>query len=192
MTRHGDYPLTTSNGILWIISIWWARRVSCLPATDDEEVILRIAIEEQRRVYDWLCVSYEQARVKILAFLGGGLALMTFLYSDRRLFIPHEVYGKIFYFVGLGLILGALGILFHALRAMPWEFPIETKDLKKLPTKKKVKYLEYTKERYLICYDINIKAYETKQKYLNMAFYPLIFGAIILVVLNLFGGQYHG
>lgn len=67
----------------------------------EEEKILEIAIEEQRRVFDHLNAGYEQAKVKLLTFIGAGLALMTYLFSSGNLFVPEELYGKIFYFTGL-------------------------------------------------------------------------------------------
>ena len=70
-----------------------------------EASILHTAIEEQRRVYDWLTGHYQQIRIKTLTFLGGGLTAMTFLYAGGGTFIPREIYGKIFYFLALGLVM---------------------------------------------------------------------------------------
>ena len=152
------------------------------------EEVLEIAIAEQRRVYDHLCESYQHVKIKILTFLGGGLALLTFLYSDGTTFIPPQVYGRIFYFIGLTLLVSALIMLFVAIRPTYWEVPTESVDLRKLDYDSPKDYLNYVKERYLICWDINRKAFQTKQKLLDFAFYPLIFGAIILVVLKIFKG----
>lgn len=153
-----------------------------------EEDVLEIAIEEQRRVYDDLSQSYDHAKIKVLTFLGGGLALLTYLYSTSNdLFVPQELYGQIFYFAGLTLIIGALGNLLSALRTSPWEVPTESKELRKINgSDSRLDYLRYTRDRYLACWDNNIKVYESKQRTLNISFMPLILGAIILIVLKTF------
>src|SRR4051812_24138100 len=80
--------------------------------------VLRIAIEEQRRVYDELNEATASIKIKILTLTGAGLALLTFLYANpsnlkNPLFIPPQIYGKIFYIVGLILTLGSLGMLLY-------------------------------------------------------------------------------
>jgi len=155
--------------------------------------VLRIAIDEQRREHDELTSAFERLRFKILTLLGGGLALLTFLYSNPNpknpLFLPSELYGKIFYFAGLVLIVGALSALLHATRPSGvWEVAPEADKLKRLSEDDQAKYLAYVSKRYLVCYKNNCKEYSTKHKFLNMSFYPLVFGAIILIVIKLFGG----
>jgi hypothetical protein len=156
------------------------------PIVPSEEV-LETAITEQRRVYDWLSTGYDQAKIKVLTFFGGGLGVLTFLYSSGDTFIPHELYGKVFYFIGLGLMIFGLSTLVTAVQRRHWEFPTETRDLKALQYETKRDYLEYIRDRYVACYELNVKAYDDKHKLLDIAFYPLVFGAIILVVLKIFG-----
>jgi len=149
--------------------------------------VLEIAIAEQRRVSDWISTNYEQVRVKILTFLGGGLGALTFLYSNGDLFIPGQVYGKIFYFAGLGMVIASLTILITSLRPRRWEFTIEDKELLRIhKVESKLEYLKYVRDKYMECYTINISAYEYKQKLFNISLYPLIFGVIILVIIKLF------
>jgi hypothetical protein len=167
-----------------MVGMW--RYMSSTEESSASTEIMEVAVEEQRRVYDQLASGYEQAKIKALTFLGGGLAAMTFLYSGRDLFIPDEIYGKIFYYVGLGLVIFAISTLFMSLKRQYWEFPTEYKDLKKLEYPNKKSYLEYVKQRYLECYEINRKAYEYKHKMLDTAFYPLVIGVTILIVLKLF------
>ena len=156
--------------------------------TPDE--VLEIAIEEQRRVYDLLFSYWNQLRVKIFTFLGGGLTAMTFLYantqSQDQLFIPGETYGKILYFAALGFAVFGLVALFLAIKPIHWEFPTERHDLESLRHPTKHAYLQYVKDRYLTCYDMNVKGYDYKQRLFNLGLYPLIFGVIILIVLKLF------
>jgi hypothetical protein len=158
--------------------------------TKDEEILI-VAIEEQRRVYDWVSANLRHTRNKTVTYLGAGLAILTFLYSHPNkygaTFIPPQTYGKVFYFAGLGLVLLALALLAIALKTVKWEFPTEDKDLKSLKHNSRLSYLKYVKERYRLCYKINTKYCEDKHALLNMAFPALLLGAIILAVLNLFG-----
>jgi hypothetical protein len=74
-----------------------------------------------------------------------------------------------------------------ALKPMHWEFPIELKDLENIKETTAEEYLDYVNKRYLLCYNMNIVGYELKHRLFNACFYPLIFGAILLVVLKIFG-----
>lgn len=160
-------------------------------ATAREE-ILQLAIDEQRRVYDFIADNYKQFRNRALAYLGAGLATLTFLYSHPnkygKTFIPPSTDGRIFYFAGLILTLAAVGILLVALKTVIWEFPIEDRELKKLKFATKEDYLYYIKERYRTCYKLDVAVCEQKYKMLNLSFPMLVLGATILMVLNLFGG----
>jgi hypothetical protein len=156
---------------------------------DGKKAVLRIAIDEQRLVAQKLHEDYYQMKTRILTYLGGGLAVLTFLYSRADgTFIPDETYGKIFYFAGLGMMVMAISLLLYALTPAEWEVPTENVKLELLEGDNDLEYLAYVKLRYVACYKTNIRAYTTKQKLLNTSFFPLIFGAIILVVLNIFGG----
>lgn len=164
-----------------------------MPEPDEESQaeILEIAIEEQRRSDSWIAHNYDNVRNKILTLLGGGLAALTFLYSSGNsngsLFIPPEVYGKIFYFIALFLILFGISGLIMALRPRHWEFTTESRELASISTvQSKLKYLQYVKERYMIAYKNNIVAYENKQKLFNISLYPLVFGIMMLVIIKLF------
>lgn len=154
--------------------------------------VLRIAIEEQRLVAHKMNDDYYHMKARILAYLGGGFAALIFLYSrydgKDAAFIPGEVYGKIFYFIALGLVLFAFSVLLYALTGSLWEVPTENVKLNSLSEVDEAKYLEYVKKRYVKCFKTNIRVYSSKQQMVNIAFYPLVFGVTMLVVINLFRG----
>jgi len=85
-------------------------------------------------------------------------------------------------------MIGAISLLMTNLTGADWEVSTENKKLARLSEEDEAEYLEYVKERYIECYNTNVNTYTRKQNILNKAFFPLVFGAIILVVLNLFGG----
>ena|SRR5579862_8159721 len=165
------------------------------PQSKPSVEVLRVAIEEQRRFHDELTEAYHGVSVKILTLAGGGLALLTFLYSNpadpkNPLFIPQQLYGKIIYFAALLSTLAALGLLIHGIKPTgQWEVAPETEALESLDETDEHKYLLYVKNRYVACFKNNLKEYSFKHKYLKLSFYPLVFGAIILVVIKLFGAQ---
>jgi len=152
------------------------------------EDMKKLAIEELRRTYDKLDTAYDTARVKSLTFLGGGLAVMSFLYAGGDLFIPHENYGKIFYFTGIALVVTSLGTLFHALGSVVWKLPGEFRRLDRLDFRSETDFINYVKEEYIDCNTKNLDKYQRKQSYLNTASLQLVIGAIILLVLKNFGG----
>lgn len=149
--------------------------------------ILEVSIEELRRTLDWLSASYDKIKAKTLTFMGGGLALMVFLYSSGDVFFPSELYGRIFYIIGFALVVSALVMLFASMLPRKWEFSIDSDDLEDLNFVDKEHYLQYVKNNYMYAYKCNLKTYEKNHKMLTLSFYPLIIGAIILVVLKTFG-----
>lgn len=162
---------------------------------EDRKAMLIIAIEELRRTYDWVDGAFTRMRTKTLAFVGGGLAALTFLYADADTFIPKQTYGKIFYFIGLGLLLaGLITLLVVLLKPVSKEFSIEDKDIEAIhfPSPKdflasEEAYLLYVKERYFTAYKFNLGVYAYCCKWQTRAFLPLLTGAIILAVLKIFG-----
>lgn len=158
--------------------------------------VLRIAVEEQRRFHDELTSSYRSMRLRIITFIGAILALLAFLYSGstdrnvntlRRLFIPDTQYGMIFYFLGLGFLLYALAKLVHGARPNGrWGVPIDLHSLESLDEKDTVKYLMKLKNEYIKVARDNMSEHAKKHEALRDSFYPLLIGAILLVVLKYF------
>lgn len=153
--------------------------------------VLQATIAEQRRVYDELVDMKRQVNIKTLTLTGAGLALLTYLYSGGNLFIPDEIYGRILYVIGAILTFGAIGTLMYAVKPKGnWEMPTETEEkLKHLSDQDEREYLEYVKNRYIYCYEHNTKYYHSMQRLMSLAFYPLVFGAIILVTIKVLEGN---
>lgn len=152
--------------------------------------VLKTAIEEQRRVYDELVDSKKHLDIKTLTLTGAGLALLTYLYASGSLFIPEQLYGQILYVVGALLLFGAVGTLLYAVKPSgQWEFPTETDEkLVNLSETDEQAFLIYVKNRYIYCYKHNIKYYSKKQRLMNLSFFPLVFGGIILVGIKVLEG----
>lgn len=155
------------------------------PPLSDE--ILKLTIEELRRTLDWLDAAYSSVKTKTLTFIGGGLAVLTFLYASGDLFFPDEFYGRIFYVTGLGLMVSAIIMLFVSMWPRTWEFTIEGDDLDDMNFEDENHYLQYVKNNYMKAYRANSITYSKNHRILHMSFFPLVVGAIMLVVLKIFG-----
>lgn len=149
---------------------------------------LTVAIEELRRTNDWISAAYDRVKVKTFTFLGGGLALLLYLYSPNGdIFFPKEVYGRIFYVIGLGLLISSVIMLFISLLPRRWYFSADLDDMKEMNFEDDNHYLQYVKNEHMVAYENNLKTYEQNHRILTLSFYPLVVGAIILVVLKIFG-----
>jgi len=161
------------------------KRKQTQPPIPDE--VLKLSIEELRRTSDWLSAGYNNVKTKTLTYLGGSLALLTYLYSGGDLFFPDEMYGRIFYVMGLGSVLCAIVMLFLSMLPRRWEFSTDSDDLDDMNFDDVNHYLQYVKNNYMISYKRNIATYEKNHRVLSLSFFPLVIGAIILVVLKIFG-----
>ena len=90
-------------------------------STDEIIAILETSIKVLEERYQLFNKMYEGAKGKTVTFLGAGFALLVYLYSNTTgeknglldlLFIPEEIYGKLFYFISLYLILTSMYSLF--------------------------------------------------------------------------------
>jgi hypothetical protein len=170
---------------------------SKLPPIQKEAALLK-SIEELRRTHDEISDLYQRIRMRVLTYIGFGFALLTLLYGDggnqpedkaeifNRLFIPSELYGIILYFLGLFLIIVAICILFLATQSVLWRIPTDFKELKELKYQNFLEFLEYIRDEYIEALKINKAHCEKKQRYLDTATFPLIFGAVLLIVINYF------
>lgn len=156
---------------------------------------LQNAIVEEQRTYDYIDGLFKRVGEKALTYFGGGLAVLTLLYTARIsptepfLFMPPELYGKIFYGAGVLLVVYGLWHLYQAILPRDWELPTEHDKKDTILSMTDRGYLEYILERYYICYFINIKSLSRRQRGVSKGFNPLVLGAIILLVIKIIGGN---
>jgi hypothetical protein len=157
---------------------------------------LKTYIHEQQRFHDELTGSFHKIGTKIITYIGATLALLVFLYSGAldsakptldRLFIPDELYGKLFYFLGLFLVLYALTRLIHGSRpGGHWTVACNSSDLTTVESMTDTEYLVKLKNDYDEARIANAKEHTKKYEALRDAFYPLLLGATIMIVLRYF------
>lgn len=158
-------------------------------ATKEINRINEIAIDELKRSCDTVNASSDALRVKNLTFIAATFALLTYLYAGGDLFIPVEVYGRIFYFFGLANLIICLVIFLYSLRPTPWMLTTTIKKLKDIPEKTESEYLEYVKSEYIECYETNSSNYERKHRIFNFGFILLVVGAFVLLIIKTFPGN---
>ena len=157
-------------------------------ADADRKEVLELALEELRIIYGRLDESLATVKLRTLTFLGAALALLTYLYGQGDLFIPNEQYGRVFYFLGLGMLLSSIGFLLRSIKSMAWSVPIESKLGKMRGHKTRLGLLELIVDEYLECMAGNIVKYERKAAYLNYGFVLSLCGGILLLVIKNIGG----
>ncbi len=151
-----------------------------------DKAVNRIAIEELRRSYDIMHRAVDQLRVKTLTFIAATFGLLTFLYRDGDLFIPPQLYGRIFYFVGFFSLITALIIFLLGLMPYPWKLTTEIKQLKNIRQNNEDEYLEYVRGEYIDSFTNNARVYENKHSSFNLGFILLVVGAFTLIVIKTF------
>lgn len=168
--------------------------------SEDSVDILKASLDEQRRFHDELTSAFRNERNKIVYFIGTILAILTFLYAGatdttktvaERLFIPDELYGLIFYFAGLFSLMYALVSLIRGARPdTQWNVPsdvIEESVLNKVDrTMTEQDFLQRLVDEYEQSTSMNLKVHTKKSEAIRTSFFPLLIGAIILIVLRFF------
>lgn len=163
-------------------------------ATDKKA--LKKYIDEQDKWHNELTTANNGAKAKIMTYIGVILGLLVFLYSSaldakkdylERLFIPDELYGRIFYSVGLFLLLFALGKLIHGARPNgEWHVGYKSSDSKRVEGMSEEEYLIKLKNDNDKARECNMNAYNKRWTTIKDSFYPMLIGAIIMVVLRYF------
>lgn len=157
---------------------------------------LKEYIKQQENFYNAITGANHNLKNKIMTYTGTILALLAFLYSGaldekksvlQKLFIPEELYGKIFYAVGLFLVLYAFGKLLKGARPNGrWHMGFASDDVKLVENMKEEDYLKKLKDDNDEALDCDLKEYNSRFVAIKDSFYPMVIGGIILVVLRYF------
>jgi len=164
-----------------------------MPDRPINDKALQLALEEQRRDYDVLHGLNESTKVRTITFLAAGLGVLAYLYTTgdttslkKQLFMPDEIYGVVFYAVGLLLLVGSIVCMMIALvKNREWHTAYENDQNEEL-LKDYKKYILYMHKRYTKISRSNGKQYEGRRYLLNTSFLPLVIGATILLLLKTF------
>jgi len=144
------------------------------------------SIEELRREDDWINKNLSETKTKILTFLGGSLAILSFIFANDGFQCPNQMYGKILYLVGLIICFISISLLFIAIQPVSWQIPTEVKEHVNLSKKDYLLFLKYIKKTYIETINYNLPQYEKKQKLLTIAALLLVIGSMLLLIIKNF------
>lgn len=152
--------------------------------------ILETSIEELRSRYNEVCLSNDQIRVKVLAFITGELALVTFLFATG-INVPSVIYGIIFFIVGIICCITSFVYLTLTLRGKKWKMPVDRDTLvdghNKFKTR--VQYLENVRDSYVSCIEEAIPVVSERSRIFDKSLMLILVGVIILLVIKYGQGE---
>jgi len=160
---------------------------------EDRTKSLELIVVEQRRDYDYLVHIYNRTRATEGLLLTAVFGVVAYLYYKApvgsrtsivdRLFIPHEDYGKVIYFIAAGFfVYGIFKLMLTVFGYNPWKTAYERE--KTDYSYNQMKTLEYVKKRYDVCLEFNGRKYAERKKELIFLFYCILISAIILIVIK--------
>lgn len=154
-------------------------------ATNPNEYLSELTLSELRRLYDRINADYNTLRGRIFTLLGGELIAVSFIFGGEN-FLPHQVYGKVFYFIGIGLILLATAFLYMGSSPVLWSAPFELKEAKQMPEKYNTseELHKYVKEEYIESIEHCMGKHEEKVRHFTLALRLLFSGVIMLLILK--------
>jgi hypothetical protein len=160
-------------------------------ATDpaEKEKMLSLALEELRRTYDHINNIYDQLRVKVLALIGGEVAIVTLLFAIGMP-LPRTVYGAIFLAAGLLFLSLAFALLLWIVSTVQWKIPVDMDEVASIYKRYNdaIGFLEYLRDDYIKCINHCAGHVSNRAKRFNWAIYVLCAGVIIIMVIK-FGGM---
>lgn len=153
-------------------------------------------IRQQERFHDELTAEKNRIKTKNYTYIAAIFTFFAFIYSSAlndskpvqdRLFIPDELYGIIFYAAGLFFLMYALGKLIHGARPYGvWYVGYESEDAEAVETMSEDDYMVKLKNDNETAHERNIAQYNKHYIAVKDSFYPMVIGAIVLVVLRYF------
>lgn len=157
--------------------------------------ILRVALDELRRVHDHISNAYDQLRIKALAMIAGEVAIVTFILAadDHTQIHVSDLAERIFLGVGVVALLLAFILLISTITSSDWFIPGDMDEIEQIDNGKDNRYetlekfLFFLRTDYLDGNRKCIKILAKKGFRLNWGLYFLLAGAIILLVLK-YGG----
>jgi hypothetical protein len=161
----------------------------------NQNELLKLGVDELRRLYDGISHSLDNLRAKALALLVAEIAIVTFLFTsgENGTFTSIKiVYGIIFLCIGIACLASCFFMFLWVISPVKdWEHPPETRDLKDIfknfdndPNK----LLETLKDDYIRIIPGCIKVIGSKSKKFTTGVYLLSVGVFIVLMIKYGGG----
>lgn len=168
-----------------------------MSASEDSQSVkvLKIALEELRRVHDHITNSYDQLRTKALTMIAGEVAIVAFLFSDQnaKLIMPHDLAGIIFFLTALSGLLSAFLLLIRSIAPGTWYVPGDMEEIEQINNgsdnryETDEKFLLFLRKDYLESSYKCIQIINRRANWVNWGLYILLASVIILIALK-YGG----
>lgn len=148
---------------------------------------LKLKLDAEKERYSAAEGSFNGIRSRCLALLSVEMVLITYFFSDLRSIIPSEIYGIIFFAIGIISIIASAGLSLYSIRPITWPDPIGPEEYAKL---------DYAKDENeclkVFANDYTLSAEEAKRltaKQAQIFKYSLllfVFGLIMLLIIKFF------
>lgn len=165
-----------------------------IPEPDQQTLILRAAVEEQRHFYNCISNTFDQLRVKALALIAGEVAIVTFLFVGGDTSVINNLNRVdivILFGAAVTCLLLAFGLLLWTISTVVWKqahgFVRSTKLLKTYATERE--FLQYLNNDYATINKHNATVITPKLKRFNWIVYLLSAGAILVLLIK-YGGAH--
>ena len=154
----------------------------------DEKIKFTLLLEEAREKYRKVDRVYTEIKNRMLLFLTADIALLAYFFTDIRECLPEELYGIIFFAIGVVSIIASVGILFSHYRAIyNWPSPIGPVEIERIVHKSGGKeILQIAIDDYLGAYEAADKIARKYARAANWALLLFVVGVTILLIIKFF------
>ncbi len=157
----------------------------------DEEIKYTLLLEEAREKYRKIDKVYAEIKNRMLLFLTADIALLAFFFTDIRECLPNELYGIIFFAIGVISIITSIGILFSHYRAIyDWPSPVGPVEIEHIKHKSGGKeILQVAIDDYMDAYEAADRIARKYAKAANWSLLLFVAGVTILLIIKFFKGS---
>jgi len=158
--------------------------------SNDEEIKYKLLLEEAREKYHKVDKVYAEIKNRMLLFLTADIALLTYFFTDIRECLPDELYGVIFFAIGVISIITSIGILFFHYRAIyNWPSPVGPVEVERINNRSGGKeILQIAIDDYTDAYEAANKITREYARAANWALLLFVAGVTILLIIKFFKG----
>lgn len=154
---------------------------------DDEIKKLDIKTSIELKRYEWLDKHFLETKNRRLLLVSAEVAIFVYLFSDLQNMIPGELYGIIFFGMGIASAIASLVASFYHLRPIRWFYPIGATEKAEIDASKSE--LEWKKIVYTDCHKTNlecIKVLNSIARSLKLSLTFFVISVTILVIIKFF------
>jgi len=145
----------------------------------------KINIEERR--HDALDKHFLETKSRRLLLVSAELAIFVYLFSDLRNMIPKELYGTVFFAIGVISAIASLFFSFYHLRPIKWPNPIGPVETVKIDAaKSELEWKKIIYDDYCSCNNDNAKILTYMSRTLVASLIFFVISVTILLIIKFF------